>query len=322
MPFLNLPWVESPFFEEVLAQQKNLSKEEIEQARFYSKNGYLVLKNAVPNENVNEARQVLETDLNHHFSKDNPRALNLWKQSKVLKHLACLPNVLMLLEKLYGREVIPFQTLNFSAGSQQNPHSDTIHFNSFPEKFMAAAWIALEDMDEENGTVVYYPGSHKLKTYDYTDLSPEYSPSQSLDDNFYVNTYEPFIQELMKTQGIEPKILTIKKGDVLIWSANLVHGGLSVKDATRTRWSQVVHFYFKDCLYYTPQLSNRASGEWFLRKIENIRTGEKTWGSYNGQAMRRKLARNFTYLISKNASYNMKDFLFLFSRLYYRVFKK
>ena len=71
-------------------QQKNLSKEEIEQARFYSKNGYLVLKNAVPNENVNEARQVLETDLNHHFSKDNPRALNLWKQSKVLKHLAFL----------------------------------------------------------------------------------------------------------------------------------------------------------------------------------------------------------------------------------------
>ena len=31
-----------------------------------------------------------------------------------------------------------------------------------PEGFMCGVWVALEDMDMENGPLVYYPGSHKL----------------------------------------------------------------------------------------------------------------------------------------------------------------
>ena len=31
-----------------------------------------------------------------------------------------------------------------------------------PEGFMCGVWVALEDMDMDNGPLVYYPGSHQL----------------------------------------------------------------------------------------------------------------------------------------------------------------
>ena len=44
----------------------------------------------------------------------------------------------------------------------------------------------------------------------------------------------------------------LKKGQALIWSANLLHGGGEHRDKTRTRHSQVTHYYFEGCQYYMP----------------------------------------------------------------------
>ena len=41
----------------------------------------------------------------------------------------------------------------------------------------------------------------------------------------------------------------------------------------RTRWSQVTHYYFEDCIYYTPAFSDEALGRLDLRSIVNIRSG-------------------------------------------------
>ena len=49
-----------------------------------------------------------------------------------------------------------------SARHAAGPHSDAIHFNSDPPGFMCGVWVALEDIDMDNGPLVYYPGSHKL----------------------------------------------------------------------------------------------------------------------------------------------------------------
>ena len=318
---LNTPWVESPFFEEELSKRTDLTETEKENARFYHENGYLILTNVFSETETGNVRKDLETTLKDSFQHEDPRAMNLWEKSKPIKKMAIKKAIAKKLEMLYGRRPIPFQTLNFKRGSQQNPHSDTIHFSSFPERFMCAAWVALEDMDKDNGTVVYYPGSHKLRAYDYSHLIPDFNVQKGTSQDFYQNMYEPLIQQLMTVHGFPPKILHIKRGDVLIWSANLIHGGLPVKDKSRTRWSQVTHYYFEDCLYYTPQLSNKVSGEWFLRKIQNIETGKTTWGSYNGHSPKRKVVPGFRYLISDYASYNWRDFFFIFTRLYYKFFK-
>ena len=65
--------------------------------------------------------------------------------------------IIEILSNVYGKMAFPFQTLNFPAGTEQPSHSDHVHFDSIPKRFMAGVWLALEDITEENGPLFYYP---------------------------------------------------------------------------------------------------------------------------------------------------------------------
>ena len=79
------------------------------------------------------------------------RAQDLWRRDEAVRALACDEKVIAFLSTLYGRRAFPFQTLNFVKGSEQRAHSDTIHFSATPAGFMCGVWIALENVDKENG---------------------------------------------------------------------------------------------------------------------------------------------------------------------------
>jgi ectoine hydroxylase-related dioxygenase (phytanoyl-CoA dioxygenase family) len=182
------------------------------------------------------------------------RILDAWKISDNVKAIALNSRVHSILRELYGREPLPFQTLNFPFGTQQAVHSDTIHFNSIPPGFVAGVWVALEGMDMENGPVVYYPRSQKLPevTMQTVGVKADYSDYPH---------YERYIADVIEREGLEPRYATIKKGEVLIWSANILHGGSPQRDPARSRHSQVTHFFFEGCRYYTPMTSPDPSSE-------------------------------------------------------------
>jgi len=90
------------------------------------------------------------------------RVQDAWKTVPEVHRLAVNRHILRLLADLYGRRAFPFQTLNFPVGTQQHFHTDSVHFSSCPERFMAGVWVAFEDIDADNGPLVYYPGSHAL----------------------------------------------------------------------------------------------------------------------------------------------------------------
>ncbi|RVU24023.1 phytanoyl-CoA dioxygenase [Sandaracinomonas limnophila] len=288
----NLPWVESPFFEKILAK-KNLSKENEELAKSYNKDGYIVLKNIFSEQEIDLViKDMKEIGFNPDFKTDNfrndVRIQDLWMYSEPVKNLSINPKILSVLEMLYDREVVPFQTLNFKVGSQQIAHSDTMHFSSLPARFMCGVWIALEDITEENGPLFYYPGSHKTPEYTFAQIYNDVKDS-SYDD---YPKYEEFMSELMEVSPFEKKKFFAKKGDALVWSSNIIHGGSPVLKEGSTRYSQVTHYYFKDCIYYTPMLSNMVTGEYFLRRhIVNMRNGEIEDQNYNGE----KVNFNRTY---------------------------
>lgn len=179
---------------------------------------------------------------------DNTRLQDAWKCVDEARQLAADPRVLAALEQLLGRKALPFQTLNFPVGTRQLAHSDTIHFSTLPAGYMAGVWVALEDIDADNGPLIYYPGSQKLPYYGMHDfeLEPGYH-------NYHI--YEQRIQELIEKEGFEPEYGTIKKGQAIIWHANVLHGGAPQKDMSRSRHSQVTHYYFDGCKYYTPMES-------------------------------------------------------------------
>jgi ectoine hydroxylase-related dioxygenase (phytanoyl-CoA dioxygenase family) len=183
------------------------------------------------------------------------RVMDAWRINENVRALAVSPIVLSALEELYGRKPLPFQTLNFRVGTQQPAHSDTVHFNSDPPGFMGGVWVALEDIDMDNGPLMYYPGSHKLPEVTMQDVGVEADPS-------HYGDYERFIGRLIEEKGLEPDYATIKKGQALIWSANILHGGALQRDKSRTRRSQVTHYYFEGCKYWTPLVSSADDVAW------------------------------------------------------------
>jgi len=287
MTHANLPWVESPFFYELL-KTKNLSEAQSRLVREYHTNGFVVVSGLLPQSLIDKTQEDVEKkafnpDFSMEGQRDPVRVQDFWKISQASKDVACFPGVLELLKLLYDREPIPFQTLNFSAGSQQRGHSDTIHFSSLPAKFMCGVWVALEDITEENGPVFYYPGSQNLMEYDFSQIrtvaeTPSYGNYKE---------YEDFIEKIVEVNKLEKKAFLAKKGDLLIWSSNIIHGGSPVTRTGASRWSQVTHYFFADCYFYTPMLSNMVTHELYLRKgLVDIKNGQQVTQSYNGKKLK------------------------------------
>lgn len=179
------------------------------------------------------------------------RVQDAWKWVDEVRRLAVDHRVKTALAQLLDREALPFQTLNFPIGTSQWAHSDTIHFSTIPEGYMVGVWVALEDIDEDNGPLIYYPGSHKLPYLSMQDLGLESGYE-------YYSSYEEKIQELITEHGFEPEYGVVKKGEAIIWHANLLHGGAPRNDINRSRHSQVTHYYFAGCKYYTPMESSKS----------------------------------------------------------------
>ena len=87
----------------------------------------------------------------------------------------------------------------------------------------------------------------------------------------------------METKDLERVEVNLRKGQTLIWAANLFHGGCPVRDPNRTRHSQVTHFYFDGCRYYTPFYSDLFLERVRWRDVVNIASGEVVPHFYNGR---------------------------------------
>ena len=273
-----VPDVESPLFERIFAG-KNVAPETVEIARTLRRDGYVVID--FPDPDFGQIADKIVRTLDGQYDWNgwrngtvpNLRIQDAWNKVPEVKRLATNPAVLKLLSDLYGRRAFPFQTLNFSVGTQQHYHSDSIHFSSCPERFMAGVWVALEDIDSDNGPLIYYPGSHALPifTNEHVGVNPDtQGPSPTTHYPQYEQTWEALVESL----DLKPLEFHAKKGQALIWAANLLHGGAAQRDRNRTRYSQVTHYYFENCSYYTPLVSVPLLGPVLYRELVDISTGK------------------------------------------------
>lgn len=208
------------------------------------------------------------------------RVQDAWKFDDDVRAIACNPGILALLEKLYGRRAFPFQTLNFPVGTQQAAHSDSVHFSSQPERFMCGVWLAMEDIHPDSGPLFYYPGSHRWPIVSNSMIGRRGHGSQLSSAQ---DPYGPAWQALCEVNGAVQEHLLARKGQALIWCANLLHGGSPQTDPRRTRWSQVTHYFFDDCIYYTPAFSDEALGRLDMRRLIDITDGGERGNSYLGE---------------------------------------
>jgi hypothetical protein len=69
-------------------------------------------------------------------------------------------------------------------------------------------------------------------------------------------------EEQIKEKSYQRKLGIIKKGQAIIWHANLLHGGSPQTDKAKTRNSQVTHYYFEGAKPWR-QLQSSAGKEYF-----------------------------------------------------------
>ena len=286
----DVPWFETPFFAEDLAKAQMPAKER-SQVEFFAENGYLVWRPDIPD--FDELADTIAEKLRPEHERTGGRVQDAWRHEPAVRRLATHPSVLGVLRNLYRRRPVPFQTLNFRHGTQQRTHSDAVHFHSIPEGFMCAVWFALEDVDERNGPLHYYPGSHKLRVYEPYHLGISGGAGRERDAKY--ERYEDFIGSLGVAGGLSKQVVTMKRGEAIIWASNLLHGGEPIQEPGSTRISQVTHCYFEKCRYYTPLHSDPPLGRFSWREIVDITTGEPVPHVYNGSEVKLPLATRARY---------------------------
>lgn len=170
------------------------------------------------------------------------KLLDLHAFSATARRAIAAPAVLELLGAVFEARPKAFQTLTFWRGSQQPIHKDTAYVKVRDEPMhLAASWLALESVTAGAGALQYYVGSHRDPDFLFGGEHkwmiraprdhPRYLSSLKTDALRYRHRRERFVAE---------------EGDVLIWHADLAHGGSRIgrqaRNEGRTRQSLVTHF--------------------------------------------------------------------------------
>jgi hypothetical protein len=144
------------------------------------------------------------------------------------------------LNLVFDASPLLLQSLTFELGSSQGFHRDTAYVVIDPPLALAASWIALEDVRPGSGALTYYHGSHRIPGRLFSDYYKFWHPTRD-----GVSQHDQFMTDLVakcEAAGLERRELLARQGDVLIWSADLVHGGSLIQDEALTRQSLVGHY--------------------------------------------------------------------------------
>lgn len=249
----DIPWLDRPGAEEALLAHPGFARFEAgirEQLLQFVREGFMIL------EGLEEDADRLNREVDRllgagvaDFNYTRKKIMDAHEESELIdREYFRNPRMLELLNFIMGRNVVPFQTINFLEGSEQRAHSDFIHMTTEPLGYLIATWTALEDTHEGNGPLFYYPGSHRLPYITCMDYEAG-NTSWQIGGNSY-RKYEDYMEALIREKGLEKRYFHARKGDVLVWHANLLHGGSPITRKGATRRSMVAHYFCEGVICY------------------------------------------------------------------------
>jgi Phytanoyl-CoA dioxygenase (PhyH) len=259
-----VPWLDRPDSLEhvdALLRKGSLTPQEAVYCRKWAQDGYIVIPGMFSAAQLDGAWADYETaiangavsaqpDYGVHADNKSPgRVLNPHFKIEAFRQLLDSPHSQNIVSLLLGAAALPFQTIAGHIGSQQKAHSDSIHMTTYPQGYLVANWIAFEDIADDSGPLEFYPGSHKLP-YIYTkDCGIGVEEGRS-GYGAYQAKYEPAVQKRLQEASLQPEYFRARKGDVLFWHANLLHGGSTIRNLRSTRKALVCHYFAQGCVCY------------------------------------------------------------------------
>ena len=198
--------------------------------------------------------------LGRHRPRNRYKVNDLYLVSQTVRQTVLDPRIVPLLSELLRDEPVLCNTLTIDVGTTQDPHLDTLFMTPSSDDALVATWTALEDVGPERGPIFYYPGSHRLPPFRFSNGS-QHVVDEEMDD------WRRAIMGGLAERGIERHVFLPRAGDVFIWHARLVHGGMPISDLAGTRKSLVAHFFTRtDCARAGLPLMPTGAGAWWFNR--------------------------------------------------------
>jgi ectoine hydroxylase-related dioxygenase (phytanoyl-CoA dioxygenase family) len=234
-----------------------------EQVAQWEADGFLILRDFMSREEIARVKAVVDDEWTNTAANDHevdvltgahaPRTFrmaqapegarrevyklnNLFARRPEIRQVALAPGLRKACAGLLGGEPLICNSLNFERGSQQDFHIDTWYMPPPVDNRMVAASIALDDVDADNGPMAYYPGSHLIPAYRFSD-------GRLNEKREEMPQCREYLQREIAARGLQEVEFRGKSGDVFIWHAQLLHAGRPIRDLSRTRSSLVVHYW-------------------------------------------------------------------------------
>jgi ectoine hydroxylase-related dioxygenase (phytanoyl-CoA dioxygenase family) len=260
VPPVNL-WIDEPAAEQRIALMHAdglISAEEAENLRFFRENGYLVMPGAVSGEQIDQLldalsriyldgeKYVLKLSKDLIAHPDSPvlphksRLYDFHVHSALARQLIFAEPLRRMLSLIFDEPPLVFQSMVFTWGSEQSMHKDTAFVVVDRPASLAASWIALEDIEPGSGELMYYPGSHRDPLFLFSDRYLSWEPKR--DGKGVHRRFTAFLEQQAESRQVLRQTFSARKGDVLLWHANLAHGGMPVLRQNSTRRSLVSHY--------------------------------------------------------------------------------
>ena len=174
------------------------------------------------------------------IAADRMRVVDLHVVDDLARQALFADQIVAFLMAVFEEEPLLFQSLTFERGSQQGFHQDTAYVVVSEPRQLAASWIALEDVSPGSGELMYIPGSHRIPERLFSGIYKHWKPDR--DGHEEHDRWARHIVQASQDMRLPVAKFLPKRGDVLIWAADLVHGGSPVEKQGSTRRSLVGHY--------------------------------------------------------------------------------
>lgn len=158
-----------------------------------------------------------------------PRMIHMHRWDRRSREWLLAPRLAAILRALLGSEPLAVQTMLYfkpPGARGQALHQDQFYLKARPGTCMAA-WLALDDSDEENGCLQVAPGTQDL---------PVLCPERADTTVSFTDVTVPL------PPGMAVRPVPMAAGDVLFFNGSLVHGSLPNTSRRRFRRALIGHY--------------------------------------------------------------------------------
>lgn len=225
---------------------RNRTRFSPDQIEEFNANGYLVLRSFYDQEDVallqqtftdmhvagpipNHFNPVSEAEANGDPLKMYPRVMHPHRVNEVARQYLLEPRLEPVLTGLFGEEPLAAQSMFYfkpPSARGQALHQDNFYLNVDPGTCIAA-WLALDEIDRDNGGLEVVPGTHAMDLF-----CPEEADASVSFTREYV----------APPPGLEAVPVDMSPGDMLFFNGSLVHGSGPNSTSDRFRRSFICHY--------------------------------------------------------------------------------